>query len=86
MSLICSSFFIGAFVGSFLLPRAADIYGRKKIFAIGVKLYIITAHCLMHHMHSLESLYAFLFLGGVSEAGRFYTAYVYLVEMMPKRL
>lgn len=39
-------------------------------------------------MHSTNKnmMYFLLFLGGVSETGRYYVAYVYAVEIMPKRL
>ena len=32
ISMIGSCFFIGAFVGSFILPRLADVVGRKPMF------------------------------------------------------
>ena len=85
MSLIGSLFFVGTFLGSFVLPRAADIYGRKPLFLIGLSLYIFVVICL-YFVGSLAWLYVLLFLGGVSETGRYYVAYVYAIEMMPKRV
>ena len=29
--------------------------------------------------------YVLIFFGGISETGRYYVAYVYVVEMMPKK-
>lgn len=85
IGMIGSSFFIGCFIGSFILPRAADIVGRKPMFMLGIVLYIITViGLLMSTSRSL--LYAFLVLGGISETGRYYVAYVYAIEIMPKRL
>lgn len=86
MSFIGSSFFLGTLVGSFLLPRAADIYGRKPVYLIGLLLYIIVIFGLIISEMTLHSLYTLLFLGGISEAGRYYVAYVYIVEMMPKKV
>mmetsp|Transcript_28234 Transcript_28234/g.37664 ORF Transcript_28234/g.37664 Transcript_28234/m.37664 type:complete len:181 (-) Transcript_28234:911-1453(-) len=76
-------FFVGTFLGSFVLPRAADIYGRKPLFLIGLTLYIAVVVALYFN-RSLPLLYTLMFLGGVSETGRYYVAYVYCVEMMPK--
>ena len=39
-SLIGSMFFAGTFSGSFVLPRAADVYGRRPLFLIGLAIYI----------------------------------------------
>ena len=83
MSLIGSMFFGGTFVGSFVLPRMADIYGRKPLFLIGLALHICVVIAL-YFANSLEILYALMFLGGIAETGRYYVAYVYCVEMMPK--
>lgn len=76
-------FFVGTFFGSFILPRAADIYGRKPLFLIGLALYIFDV-IMLYFASSLWQLYLLMFLGGVSETGRYYVAYVYCVEMMPK--
>ena len=85
MSMIGSMFFVGTFTGSFVLPRAADIYGRKPLFLIGLALYIVVTIALFF-VSSLGWLYFLLFLGGISETGRYYVAYVYCVEMMPKKV
>ena len=84
-SLIGSMFFVGTFTGSFVLPRAADIYGRKPLFLIGLALYIGVVISL-YFCSNLFLLYVLLYLGGVSETGRYYVAYVYTVEMMPARV
>ena len=82
MSLIGSLFFTGTFIGSFLLPRLADIYGRKPLFLVGLSLYICVVIALFF-TKSLSTLYFLMFMGGISETGRYYVAYVYTVEMMP---
>ena len=85
MSMIGSMFFVGTFSGSFILPRAADIYGRKPLFLIGLSLYICVVIAL-YFVKSLYMLYFLLFLGGISETGRYYVAYVYAIEFMPQRV
>ena len=75
---------MGCFLGSFILPRLADVKGRKPMFQIGLVLYIITVVGLLIST-SKAVLYALLVVGGVSEAGRCYVGYVYAVEIMPKR-
>lgn len=83
MSMIASSFFLGTFIGSFFLPRAADIYGRKPLFLVGMGLYIAMILGLLF-TQSLQYIYFMLFVGGLCETGRYYIAYVYVIEMMPK--
>lgn len=82
---IGSSFFIGAFLGSFILPRMADIKGRKPIFLVGLILYFIVVIMTIFNKN-LYLAWFNMFLGGISETGRYYVAYVYIVEMMPNRL
>ena len=85
MSVIGSMFFVGTFSGSFVLPRAADIYGRKPLFLIGLSLYICVDVALFF-VNTLPMLYVLMFLGGISETGRYYVAYVYCIEMMPEKV
>ena len=40
MGLLGSSFIAGCFVGSFILPRGADVVGRKPIFLLGLTIHI----------------------------------------------
>ena len=62
------------------MPRSADIIGRKPIFILGLCLYLITVGILLISTN-LYVLYATLILGGISETGRYYVAYVYAVEL-----
>lgn len=39
--MIGSFFFIGTFSGSFILPRASDLYGRKPLHLIGLVIYFL---------------------------------------------
>ena len=83
--LIGSMFFVGTFIGSFILPRASDIYGRKPLFLIGLVIFfsVVTA---AYFVTNLYALYFIIFMGGISETGRYYVAYVYAIEFFPERL
>ena len=84
MGLIGSMFLFGCFAGSFVLPRSADVVGRKPIFILGLCIFLAVVVASLF-CHKLWLCYVLLFLGGISETGRYYVAYVYLVEFMPKR-
>ncbi len=77
-----SSFIGGCFVGSFVLPRQADIIGRKPIYLFGMCLFITVVMASLF-CTNLYFAYFLLFLGGISETGRFYVAYVYFIEFFP---
>jgi MFS family permease len=82
IGLLGSSFIGGCFFGSFILPHQADIHGRKPLFLIG--LLIHTAVVLLSlFCYSLTEAYVLLFLGGIGETGRYYVAYVYMIEFFP---
>lgn len=82
---IGSSFMAGCFIGSFILPRAADIIGRRPMFLTGMFIFIAVVISSLF-VKNLYLAYFLLFMGGISETGRYYVAYVYLVEFMPIRL
>ena len=81
---IGTSFIAGCFFGSFILPRLADIYGRKKLFLAGLTIFILVV-VLSLFCTNLKFAYFLLFMGGISETGRYYVAYVYLIEFVPAR-
>ena len=76
-------FFVGTFTGSFVLPRASDIYGRKPLTLLGLVIYfsVVTSAFFVKNVYLM---YFLIFMGGISETGRYYVAYVYIIEMMPK--
>jgi hypothetical protein len=79
---ISSSFFVGAFAGSFVLPRFSDVVGRKPMFLLGLSIYM----CVLILVLVCTDFYfmcVLIFFGGVGETGRYYVAYVYLVEFVP---
>lgn len=68
-----------------MIPRLADVYGRRPMFILGLILFIATCIGLIVS-RDIMAMYAFLFLGGISECGRCYVAYVYAIEIIPKRM
>jgi len=82
IGLIGTMFLVGCFVGSFMLPRAADIIGRKPIFILGLCIFMFVVVTSLF-CYNLYFCFFLLFMGGISETGRYYVAYVYLVEFMP---
>lgn len=84
IGLIGSSFFIGCFIGSFILPRLADQVGRKPMFMLGLIINVFATVGLYFGRTSLV-LYLFLILGGIGETGRYYVAYVYAVEIFTEK-
>ena len=84
ISLIGSSFFVGCFFGSLFLSRLADIYGRKPLFILGLLLYLIVVIGVLISTNYYVLL-VFMGLGGVSEVARYYVAYVYAIEILPRR-
>lgn len=81
---IGSSFITGCFVGSFILPRLADIVGRKPMFLTGLAIFMAVVVASLF-CKNINFLYFLLFMGGISETGRYYVAYVYVIEFVPSR-
>ena len=77
---IGSSFFVGTFLGSMVLPRAADVVGRKPMFILGLVIYIGIIIGLIFATTVYE-LMGLLAVSGIGEAGRYYVAYVYVIEI-----
>ena len=55
------------------------------MFLLGLVLYLISVTGLIFATNKWL-MYALLVLGGISETGRYYVAYVYAIEIIPKRL
>lgn len=83
--MIGSSFLMGTFAGAFVIPRMADIYGRRPMYIFGLIKFIASCVGLILST-DIRAMYVFLFLGGLSEAGRCYVGYVYAIEIVPKRM
>jgi MFS family permease len=81
---IGSSFITGCFIGSFILPRLADIVGRKPMFLLGLTIFVAVVVASLF-CTNINFVYFLLIMGGISETGRYYVAYVYLIEFFPAR-
>jgi len=79
-----SSFLAGTFFGSFIVPRASDVVGRRPLFLFGLNLFMLVLVGSLF-CEDLYFMYVLLFLGGLAETGRYYVAYIYAVEMMPQK-
>lgn len=77
-------FYLGSFIGSFILPRLADVIGRKRIYFFGLGLYFSTS-LIYPWSTELKLNYVLIFLGGISEAGRYYVGFVFMQELMPRK-
>jgi len=71
-------------MGSFILPPLSDVYGRKPMFITGLSLYLIALFGLFYSK-KIELLIFWLILGGFSETGKFYVAYVYAIELFSNK-
>lgn len=83
VGLLGTSFWIGYVSTMLWLPRVADVYGRKKLFAVGlsISLLLYTALILSKNFY-LTMVIIFFF--GVTNTIRTITGFVYFTEMMPK--
>ena len=85
IGMLGSAVFIGWFITLLFIPRLSDIYGRKKIFLIGMygdwALYIA-----VFFVKSLDFMIFITFCFGLLTSIRCGVGYVYMMELMPKRL
>ena len=76
-----SSFFIGLVLGSFIVPRISDLYGRKKLAIFGCITHFL-ASMLVLITHSFGLSIAMIFIMGFSMGGRAFVGYVFMSEHM----
>lgn len=84
IGMIGSAQFVGWMAASMFLPRIGDLYGRKKPFIMSVLIAAVLYWAIifttdLHHMIGL------FFLTGLTQAGKFSMAHVYIQELMPVR-
>ena len=82
-SLIASAFFIGWSSTLLWVPRLADIYGRRRIFAYGQVISAVLYTIIMLS-DSLNVIIAVSFLSGMLNSVRVNIGYVFMIELMPK--
>ena len=54
------------------------------IFLLGLGIFMSVVIASLF-CHNIKFAYFLLFMGGISETGRYYVAYVYLIEFVPDR-
>ena len=82
ISLIGSSYFIGWIVTLFVVPRFADIYGRKWIFRIGMTIQLAAFTAVMF-THNLYVMIGAIFIIGACCTVRSSIGYILMMEFMP---
>lgn len=83
ISMIGSAFLMGTFTGSMFLPQLADLVGRKPIYILGLVVHLISCGGIIISTNRYVLL-VLMFFSGISEVGKFFVAYVYAVEILPK--
>ncbi|CDW90772.1 solute carrier family member 5 [Stylonychia lemnae] len=82
LGLFGSFFLLGIVVGCFTLARAGDIYGRRRIFIIGMVSQIIVCTTILFST-SIYFDYVLLFLIGWAITGKQFVGFSYLIELQP---
>jgi MFS family permease len=80
-------FFIGVLTASTIIPVGflSDVYGRKIIFLI--TLFILLGACVgMMLARTLDELYVYMFLMGITFPGRLIVATNYAQEFLPAKM
>ena len=72
-------FFAGVVLGSLIFPRLSDIWGRKKLAALGNALHLISGIVILFS-HSLPLALSMNFLMGLGCAGRTFVGYVWMCQ------
>lgn len=77
-----SLYFVGYVISLFIVPRLADIHGRKFIITTSVlfKAAILQGIFLTNNV---PLAYTLFFLYGLTCAGSYVVAYIYLMEVLP---
>lgn len=76
-----SLYFVGVVLGSFIIPRLSDMYGRKKFFAAATTLHVISCTTLLLSQ-SLRTAFFLMFLIGIAMSGRAFVGYVWMSESL----
>ena len=80
-----SMYFVGWVSTLVFVPRLSDRYSRKKVFAVGmVADWVLFIAMFLNS--SLDLMIVICFLFGMATTCRLNVGFVYLMELMPKRL
>jgi MFS family permease len=75
--------FLGWTLAAFVLPRLADIYGRRLVFMSSILLQSLIFFGL-YFSSILYLTYVLMFFFGAAAVGRCSVSYLYLMEVLPK--
>ena len=82
VGLLGTMFFTGWCATLLWVPRLADVYGRKKLFLIGMALNLVLLVAMLI-TSDLQVMTVIAFLFGCACPMRRDIGYVYMIEMMP---
>ena len=82
IGMIGSSAFAGWMIASIIVPRYADLYGRKWPFYISLVVALFS-HLAIVLSRNLETTILLCFIFGACNAGRYSICYSYMCELMP---
>ena len=84
LSLLGSSYFIGWTISLLFVPRLADMYGRKKIFVVGMVLQVLVYFGVIF-ARSITFMTVMLGISGLINGVRNTLGYVYMMEFVSER-
>ena len=84
IGMIGSAQFAGWMAGSLFMPRLGDLYGRKWPFYLSLLVASATYISVVLTTNIKVQIFNF-FIMGVTQAGRYSMAHVYLQELIPLR-
>ena len=74
--------FFGLALGSLLFNNTIDTYGRKKVIVIHALVTPVGLLCILFFVRTLETIYAAIFIMGMTYTTRNSTAYSYCTEFL----
>ena len=80
---IGSILFIGWSSAAFILPRVADIKGRKPVFCLSMLIQTV-GFAGLFFSKNIYVTYVFMFIFGTASVGRCSISFLYLMELLPK--
>lgn len=85
IGMLGASFFAGWITTLLWLPRLSDMYTRKKIFGTGLLVNTFVFIGILT-TRRLEEMIAYVFVLGIMTTTRNSVCFVYLMELLPKRM
>ena len=82
--MIGSVYFIGWTLAAFILPRQADIYGRRVVFW-GSMIGHLLIYISIMLSNSLNLTLVLMFALGIFSCGRAAVGFLYMSELLPER-